>query len=113
MVDQDGNEVDPEVEIKHFAHLIVEWHENRLETIDDLLNSPPDKGLKIHNEEDGSDIIIEGDKLKGFMAGMQVAKLIFAKLPFTLEDPTAAEEPEDEEEPQQEPTRPADFGHFS
>lgn len=114
MTDEDGNEVDPEVEIKHFAHLIVEWHENRLQTIEDLINTPKDKGLKIHNEEDGSDIIIEGDKLAGFMAGMHVAKMILGKLPFTMEDPTAATADEEEEdEPEEVPVRPADFGHFS
>jgi hypothetical protein len=114
MTDEDGNEVDPEVEIKHFANLIVEWHENRLQTIEDLINTPKDKGLKIHNEEDDSDIIIEGDKLAGFMAGMHVAKMILGKLPFTLQDPCeAAEEEEEPEEVEEPPVRPADFGHFS
>lgn len=114
MVDQDGNEVDPEDGIKELADVVIGWHQSRVDHFDELLATPKDKGLKIHNEEDGSDIIIEGDKLAGFMAGIHVAKLILGKLPFTLQDPCdSAEEEEEPEEVEEPPVRPADFGHFS
>lgn len=117
MTDEDGNPVDPEDGIKELADVVINWHQSRIDQLDEILDSAKDgKGLKLKNEEDDSEIVIEGDKLAGFRAGLHVAKLILGKLPFTMQDPTQSWDEEAEEELTEEepdPVRPADFGHFS
>lgn len=114
MTDEDGDSVDPEEAIKQLADVVIEWHQSRLNQIDEILASDSNgKGIKIC-QDDGSEIIIEGDKLAGFRAGLHVAKLILGKLPFTLEGPDDDPEKEVVTEPKPEPpVRPAEFGHFS
>lgn len=110
MTDEDGYEVNPEEGIKQLADVVIEWHASRHRQIDEILASESKKGIKVTNTDDDSEIIIEGDKLAGFRAGLHVAKMILGKLPFSLEDPC---DDADEDEPEPEPVRPADFGHFS
>lgn len=117
MTDEDENEVSAEDALKELAETIMDWHDSRVEQIDEILESGKDgKGIKLRNEEDDSEIVIEGDKMAGFMAGLHVAKLILGKLPFTLQDPTESWDDEAEKEltePEEEPVRPENFGHFS
>jgi hypothetical protein len=103
---------DQEDGIQYLADMVVKWHESRLSQIDEILNTPGDKGLKLRNEEDDSDILIEGEKLAGFRAGLHVAKLILGALPFSLEPPDE-EEDDEEDEPDNEPQWPEGSGHFS
>lgn len=112
MTDEDGNPVDPEEGIKQLADVVIEWHASRVAHIDEILASESEKGIKITNEEDGSEIIIEGAKLAGFRAGLHVAKLILGKLPFSMEGPDY-EPVEEPVEPEPDPARPENFGHFS
>lgn len=115
MTDEDGNPIDPEEGIKELADVVIGWHQSRIEQIDEILGSANgDKGLKLRNEEDDSEIVIEGDKLAGFRAGLHVAKLILGKLPFTLEESTESLDDDEDEEPEEPKlVRPAGFGHFS
>lgn len=116
MTDEDGNDVNPEDGLKELADVVIAWHQSRIDHIDEILESGDGKkGIKLKNEEDGSEIVIEGDKLAGFRAGLHVAKLILGKLPFSLQDPTEMDEEEDEEEPEEveSPKRPDGFGNFS
>lgn len=112
MTDEDGDEVNPEDALKELADVVIEWHASRVAHIDEILASESDKGIKITNEEDGSEIIIEGAKLAGFRAGLHVAKLILGKLPFSMKGPDY-EPVEEPVEPEPDPARPENFGHFS
>lgn len=114
MTDEDGNPVDPEEGLKELADVVIAWHASRIEHLDEILNSGDGKkGIKIHNEMDGSDIVIEGEKLAGFKVGLHVAKLVLGKLPFTLQGPGEDNDDEEELEPEESPVRPGNFGHFS
>lgn len=76
-------------ELKRVAELLVTWHQNKMGNIEQVLGMPKD--AEIHLGEDDP-IILTGEKLKGFRAGLEIAKHWFGEFPLQITRNQSAEE---------------------
>lgn len=77
-------------DINRFAQLMMQWFNIRTNQIKKLLTVPAGAGFEVG----GEDILLEGDTLKGFKFGVEMALMQLGTLPFTphYEDAPAANE---------------------
>lgn len=69
------------------AFLIASWFEGNRAQLDHLLEVPDGTSISVQLSEDGpqEELVLTGDVLKGFRAGMIVAASIFDALPFAAD----------------------------
>lgn len=100
--------------VKELADVVIDWHAAKKKMFKDILDTPSDRPLKIKMDSD-AEIELDGEKQKGFRAGLAVALAILGELPFTVEDP-CDDDPDwnedDEPEPMPEGPKPEGFGTF-
>lgn len=77
-------------ETLELARVVQKWHAHRVKQINLLLDAPADTEVRIVGEE--GDLVLTGERLLGFRAGMATARSLFEKLPFSLEPNTEEEE---------------------
>lgn len=80
-----------------FVQLIVLWHQKKVAELNHFLTIPDEGNISIIISEKGKDdqeIIMSGEALKGFKAGLQTALTALGRLPFgvTYEEPVQGAE---------------------
>ena len=76
-------------DLDHFIRLLFAWHENKVKTLEHMLEVP--EGSEVVYQE-GEAIVLEGDVRKGFIIGLTLGLMELGHLPF------AAELPDDEDD---------------
>lgn len=87
------------IEIKtadQFAQLIAYWHSNRMSQLSQMQQLPADVEI-CQPGENGEDVPMTPEQREGFMAGLIVAKALFADLPFTAMPEEEAKAPAEAE----------------
>ena len=87
-MDQETNQetaaVEPQIEqiksFDQFVDLLLEWHAKAVDTVLHLKDVPEGIEVKVENEEPYK---LEGDVLKGFKLGLELALNYLGNLPFT------------------------------
>ena len=81
-------ELIPIENIDHFTHLISQWHAHRVKVLEHMLSLP--EGTEMQAGE-GQSVVMEGDRLDGFKAGLGLALMELGELPFVVQTvPTTA-----------------------
>ena len=80
--------------IDHFAMLVAYWHNNRMQQLVQALNVPDEVEISFQDES-GEDVTLSPEQRKGFLAGLAMAKSLFAELPFVvdLQETDTAQDP--------------------
>lgn len=80
------------------ARVVKEWHANKVEALNTVINAPAGTEL-VFQCADGSEIRIDGnsDKAKGFRIGCIIALEQFGKLPFSFELREPGDDVDDDE----------------
>lgn len=68
--------------LDHFVALLVDWHNNRVQRLEHMLEVPEGTEMQV---DDGESRLLEGDLLAGFKAGITVALSEMGVLPFSYE----------------------------
>lgn len=91
----------PAESIDQFAHVITAWHAQKMKELEQALAVPEGVGVEVTDGATGTveEVILTGDALKAFRAGLSTAMAAFGNLPFVSID---AEE--------DAPESPADVG---
>ena len=83
----------PVQDLNQFVQLLTAWHENRVATMEHMLQIPDGTKVELgmpdgnkHNHE------LTGEKLDGFLIGLHFALMEFGQLPFVTETEAAAPE---------------------
>ena len=79
-----ASETVPINSIDQFAMLVAHWHNNRMEQLAQALNVPDEVEISFQNES-GEDVALSPEQRKGFLAGLAMAKSLFAELPFVVD----------------------------
>jgi len=79
MTDKDTIEIR---DLDQFVRTLVSWHSNKVKTLEHILTIPG--GTELETPE-GTKIILIGDTLSGFRAGLTLALMELGKLPFAYE----------------------------
>ena len=74
--------------LDHFIALISHWHGQKVKVLEHMLTLPEGTAMQIN---EGNDIVMEGQMLEGFKAGLGLALMELGQLPFVTE--TAPESP--------------------
>ena len=69
-------------DLDQFIGMLTHWHERQLATVQHLYEVP--EGVEVQ-EEDGQPFKLEGDVLRAFKLGLQMATEYLGVLPFTPE----------------------------
>ena len=74
--------------IDHFIHLIVGWHNKRVALLQHMLTLPAGTEMQVNETES---VVMDGERLEGFKAGLGLALMELGDLPFVVEtvEPTA------------------------
>lgn len=104
MTDQDQNTTPDTPEtitiesVPQMAFAVSNWFDNAHGQLHQALNVPDGQPMSVQLEDNGpmEDVVLTGDMLKGFKAGLIVAASIFGQLPFG-----PAEAPSDDAAPAQ------------
>lgn len=67
------------IDLSHFIETLTEWHTNKVQVLEHMLEIPSGSVME---KEDGVEIILGGDYLLGFKAGVELALMELGKLPF-------------------------------
>jgi len=81
-------------DLDSFVRILTNWHNNRVATIKHLMGVPEGMEMQIGDEDP---VILEGDRLKGFEMGLELALDNLGTLPFGFELEDA--EPQTDEQP--------------
>ena len=66
-----------------FVDLLVGWHTRKVDTLKHLLTVP--EGIEVMVGDDPTGFKLEGETLKGYKLGLEMALMEMGKLPFTYE----------------------------
>ncbi|WP_405119466.1 host nuclease inhibitor protein [Pseudomonas leptonychotis] len=78
--------------LREIADGLIQWHQNKLENFDTILNAPKDTEIRIGSG--GDPLILSGEQLKGVRMGLIIAREWIEKFPLSI----TPSEPSDEEE---------------
>jgi len=74
-------------DLDQFVEMLTSWHKRKVAILEHMRTIP--EGTEM--EDDGHSVILTGDMLTGFKAGLQLALLELGSLPFeSIEEPYAA-----------------------
>ena len=68
-------------DLDQFVKILTAWHASKVKILNHLTQIP--EGTEMVSGT--SSVILQGDVLKGFVAGIEVALMELGKLPFTYE----------------------------
>ena len=68
--------------IDHFIHLIVGWHNNRVALLKHMMALPAGTEMQVNETES---VVMDGERLEGFKAGLGLALMEMGDLPFVVE----------------------------
>ena len=88
MTEAQKPELIPIQNIDHFIHLITNWHNNRVAVLQHMLTLPAGTEMQVN---DADSVVMDGERLEGFKAGLGLALMELGDLPFVVEtvEPTA------------------------
>ena len=88
MTEAQKPELIPIQNIDHFIHLIVGWHNNRVALLKHMMALPAGTEMQVNETES---VVMDGERLEGFKAGLGLALMELGALPFVVEtvEPTA------------------------
>ena len=69
--------------IDHFVAILTGWHAGKVKTLQHMLEIP--EGTEMLVDGSASGVILTGDMLAGFQAGIGLALMELGTLPFTAE----------------------------
>lgn len=81
--------------IDHFIALLFAWHENKIKTLEHMLNIPEGTEVSLNDE---LNLELTGEAYKGFQMGLSLALIEIGQLPFMAE-PVASEDDPTPDEP--------------
>ncbi len=64
--------------------IVKKWHSRNIKTLNEMIESD-DGSLYIANGDNGEQVELTGEILRGFKIGLSTAELILGKLPFSLD----------------------------
>ena len=73
--------------IDHFIHLIVGWHNNRVALLKHMMALPAGTEMQVNETES---VVMDGERLEGFKAGLGLALMELGDLPFVVENVESA-----------------------
>lgn len=79
-----ASETVPINSIDQFAMLVAHWHNNRMQQLVQALNVPDEVEISFQAES-GEDFALTPEQREGFLAGLAMAKSLFAELPFVVD----------------------------
>ena len=68
--------------IDHFIYLITNWHNNRVAALQHMLSLPAGTEMQVN---DTDSVVMDGERLEGFKAGLSLALMELGDLPFVVE----------------------------
>lgn len=68
-------------ELKRVAELLITWHQNKMGNIEQVLGMPKDAEIRLGEDDP---IILTGEKLQGFRAGLMIAQQWFGNFPLKI-----------------------------
>lgn len=68
--------------LDQFIALISHWHGQKVKVLEHMLTLPEGTAMQIN---EGNDIVMEGQMLEGFKAGLGLALMELGELPFVTE----------------------------
>lgn len=76
-------------DIDQFAFAVAAWHQQQVDTLQHMINIPEGSSMKMTSKDDQGnvtekDVILEGDLLTGFKAGLETALMLLGELPFKV-----------------------------
>ena len=89
MTESQKPELIPIQNIDHFIHLIVGWHNNRVALLKHMMALPAGTEMQV---DENKTVVMDGERLEGFKAGLGLALMELGDLPFVVEteEPTTA-----------------------
>ena len=94
-------------DLTKFVQILAAWHSNKVNELQHLLSIPDEGHISVSLLEDGqeSELMLQGDLLQGFKAGLKVALTALGTLPFgvTFEEPEASADASADAESPNEP----------
>ncbi len=69
-------------DLNEFVRILVGWHSHQVRTLEHFLTLP--EGLAMQVGE-GPEVVLAGDMLAGFKAGIELSLMQLGKLPFSAE----------------------------
>lgn len=88
MTEQATSEIVPINSAEDFFAMLTVWHDQQVLTLEHMLQIPEGTEVQVNGQET---LVLEGNVLKAFQAGIQTALQVMGKLPF---DTVPADEPE-------------------
>lgn len=73
-----------------FVRILASWHEQKVKTLKHMLEIPDGTEMTI-GEDDSQKVILTGDVLAGFKAGIDLSLMELGELPFLYEAEDNAE----------------------
>ena len=67
-------------ELPELVFLLQAWHERQVKTVEHFLDVPEGQAVRI---EDGEELILQGDGLRGYKLGLSIALFYLGHLPFS------------------------------
>ena len=68
-----------------FVSLLAGWHGKKVETLRHMVDIPPGTEMTINDADGNRTIVLVGDYLAGFKAGLELALIEMGELPFLAE----------------------------
>ena len=69
-------------DLDHFIHILSRWHSSKVELLQHMQQIPPGSEVEILG---GTTLILQGDALEGFKAGISLSLMELGKLPFSTQ----------------------------
>lgn len=80
--------------LKEIAEGLVQWHQNRLQNFDTVLDMPKD--TEIHLDTGGGEpLVLAGEVLRGFRIGLTIGREWVEKFPLSIERTAPASDEEE------------------
>ncbi|MDU9399018.1 host nuclease inhibitor protein [Pseudomonas sp. zfem003] len=68
-------------ELREIAEALITWHASKVQKLEAVLDTPADTEIRLGENDP---IVLTGEALRGFRAGMAVAKEWFGKFPLSI-----------------------------
>ncbi|MWK59396.1 host nuclease inhibitor protein [Pseudomonas otitidis] len=68
-------------ELREIAEALITWHSSRVQKLQAVLDTPADTEVRLGENDP---IVLTGEALRGFRAGIAVAKEWFGKFPLSI-----------------------------
>lgn len=68
-------------ELRQIAEALITWHSSRIQKLDAVLDTPADTEIRLGENDT---VVLTDQAMRGFRAGMAVAKEWFGKFPLSI-----------------------------